>query len=145
MVGLKNFSIKKSDISSDLSRRDACRQPVKHHALKGGAYGVLAGQGRKRTGGWASAGFGETLWRHLFLSNCRNEPFWKRSRSSVSTVIHSSEDPPCRGSEKTTLTRPPPVNAYCVSTLSRPQQCVRLVPESPLKYLWCTNTETLGQ
>ena len=60
-------------------------------------------------GGLASAGFGETLWRHLYLSNCRNELPWKQSCSSVSPVTHSSGDPPCRGPEKTTRVGSPPV------------------------------------
>lgn len=60
------------------------------------------------TGGRASVVFGETLGRHLYLSNCGNETPWKRSHSSVSPITHSSEDPPFRGAEKTTLVGSPP-------------------------------------
>ena len=66
----------------------------------------------KMTGGRTSAVFGETLWRHLYLSHCRNETPWKRSCTSASPVTHSSKDPPCRGAEKTTLAGSPPVTAY---------------------------------
>ena len=31
------------------------------------------------TGERASAVFGATLWRYLFLSNCRNKTSWRRS------------------------------------------------------------------
>jgi hypothetical protein len=61
------------------------------------------------TGEQASVVFGETLWRHLCLSHCRNETTWKRSRTSASPVTHPSKDPPCRGAEKTTLVGSPPV------------------------------------
>jgi len=64
------------------------------------------------TGERASAVFGETLWRHLCLSHSRNETPWKRSCTSASPVAHSSKDPPCRGTEKTTLAGSPPMNAY---------------------------------
>jgi len=60
-------------------------------------------------GGRTSVVFGETLWRHLCLSGCRNETLWKRSHNSARPVTHSFGDPPCRGSEKTTLTRSPSV------------------------------------
>jgi hypothetical protein len=61
------------------------------------------------TGGRASAVFGETLWRRLYLSKCSNELSRKRSCSSASPVTHSSGDPPYRGPEKTTLVGQPPV------------------------------------
>jgi hypothetical protein len=67
------------------------------------------------TGGRASVVFGATLWRHLYLSNCRNELPWQESRRSAHPVTHSSEDPPCRGAEKTTLAGSPPVT--CMPTL----------------------------
>jgi len=59
-------------------------------------------------GGRASAVFGETLWRHLCLSNCRNETSWKRPRGSARPVTHPFEDPPFRGTDKTTLVGSPP-------------------------------------
>jgi len=64
------------------------------------------------TGGQASAVFGETLGRHLFLSHCGNEKSCERSHCLASPVIHSFGDPPFRGSKKTTLARPPPLNTY---------------------------------
>ena len=66
----------------------------------------------RMAGGRASVVLGETLWRHLCLTNCRDETIWKRSRNAASPVTHSSEDPPFRGAEKTTLVGSPPVCEY---------------------------------
>jgi len=57
----------------------------------------------------ANVVFGETLRRHLFASNCRNETPRKRSRNSLKPGPRSSGDPPCRGAEKTALVGSPPV------------------------------------
>ena len=64
------------------------------------------------TGGRTRVVFGETLWRHLSLSNCENGLPQKRSRSSTIPATHSSGDPPYRGSEKATRVGPPTLNAY---------------------------------
>jgi hypothetical protein len=65
--------------------------------------------GGKMAGERASVIFGETLWRHLCVSNCKNKYLGSKLATPKSPVAHSSGDPPCRGTEKTTLVRSPPV------------------------------------
>ena len=82
---------------------------------------------KRMTGGPARVVFGETLWRHLCPSRCRNETPWKRSCTFASSVTHSSEDPLCRGSEKSTRAGPPHV-----ATATRPSPtCFTLLRRKP--------------
>jgi len=62
------------------------------------------------TGERASVVFGETLWRHLFLSHC-GKTFWKHSPIPARPVIHPCKDPPFRGAKKTTRGGSPPVTS----------------------------------
>ena len=58
-------------------------------------------------GEWTSVIFGETLRRHLHMSNCKNRHLGRELATSQTPVTHSSRDPPYRGTEKTTLAGSP--------------------------------------
>jgi len=60
------------------------------------------------TGEQASVVFGEILWRHPSGLIPQVELLIDRSCSSMPPIPIPSGDPPCRGSERTTLARSPP-------------------------------------